>query len=352
MPLRGEQRALLQLLCERGQSYEDISGLLGKTPDEVREDARGALQEIGGADPDAHVGLTDYLLGQADPIGRADATRYLQSNPETLDLAKRIESGLLLVAPEANLPKLPEPRGKRARAAMPAAGEVDSDDRESRAVPLGGGSGERSGSQGRLIAIIAGAGVILIIAILAISGVFSGDDSSASGSGDETTATTADPADATRNVTTVNLDPVDGSGVAGSAKFGIANQSQLFVDVNLKGLVAPKRGDALLVWLMVGPAGGYPINNPVETPIAPDQNGNFSGSIAVPSAIALTVGDQATSVKVSSSSIKDIAKAAQAAAQSQAPILGFQGQELASGDIPLANDKQSAGSEGGGDQGG
>ncbi|KAA0271772.1 MAG: hypothetical protein EDQ89_09685, partial [Acidobacteria bacterium] len=73
MQLQGDQRALLQLLCERGQSYEDIAGLLGGSAEEVRNRARAALREIGGADPDADVALTDFLLGQADPIGRADA---------------------------------------------------------------------------------------------------------------------------------------------------------------------------------------------------------------------------------------------------------------------------------------
>ena len=128
-----------------------------------------------------------------------------------------------------------------------------------------------------------------------------------------------------------------------SAKFGIANQQQLYVDVVLNGLPKPDNGDAYLVWLMIGSSGGYPINNPVETPITPDENGSFSGSIAVPSAIALTVGDQATSVKVSSSSVKEVGKAARKAAAQHAPILGFIGTELASGDIPLVNDKQSQG---------
>src|SRR5215210_6314847 len=105
MPLPGDQRALLQLLCERGQSYEDIAGLLGGTPAEVRERARAALTELGGGDPDSEVGLTDYLLGQADPIGRADAVRHLQADPEALDLASRIETSLRLIAPAAKLPK-------------------------------------------------------------------------------------------------------------------------------------------------------------------------------------------------------------------------------------------------------
>ena len=331
MPVRGDQRALLQLLCERGQSYADIAELLGKEPHEVQADARAALAEIGGADPDAEVGLTDFLLGQADPIGRADATRFLQANPASLDLAKRIEAGLLLIAPEASPPKLPEPRGKRARAALPAAGE------EGAAAPASTEPG--SGSQGRLIAIIAAVGVLLIVAILVLAGVFSGGDGSP---GSDQTSAGGEPAAQTRNVTTVDLKPSGGSGVAGSAKFGIANGSQLYVDLSLDGLPQPKRGDTFLAWLMVGDNAGYPINNPAQTPIAPDANGSFAGTIAVPSAIALTVGNQATAVKISSSSVTEVADAAKKAAKQQVPILGFIGTELASGKIPLVS---------GGDQG-
>ena len=113
-----EQRAMLQLLLEGGQSYDDIGSLLGIAPDEVRSRARSALSEIGGADPDAQVGLSDYLLGQADPIGRADAVRHLQSDPEANALAQRLVQNLRLLAPKADLPEIPEPRGGR-RAAPP-----------------------------------------------------------------------------------------------------------------------------------------------------------------------------------------------------------------------------------------
>src|SRR3954454_21485900 len=109
---------MLQLLLEGGQSYEDISSLLGIPPDEVRNRARSSLGEIGGADPDAQVGLSDYLLGQADPIGRADAIRHLQSDPEANALAERLVQNLRLLAPTAQLPDIPEARGGR-RAAPP-----------------------------------------------------------------------------------------------------------------------------------------------------------------------------------------------------------------------------------------
>lgn len=118
MAVTDEQRAMLQLLLEGGQGYDDIGSLLGIAPDEVRSRARSALTEIGGADPDAQVGLSDYLLGQADPIGRADAVRQLQSDPEAHALAQRLVQNLRLLAPKADLPEIPEPRGGR-RAASP-----------------------------------------------------------------------------------------------------------------------------------------------------------------------------------------------------------------------------------------
>jgi hypothetical protein len=114
-----EQRAMLQLLLEGGQGYDDIGSLLGIAPDEVRSRARSALTEIGGADPDAQVALSDYLLRQADPIGRADAVRYLQSDPEANALAQRLVQNLRLLAPRADLPEIPEPRGGRGAAAPP-----------------------------------------------------------------------------------------------------------------------------------------------------------------------------------------------------------------------------------------
>src|SRR5215207_4587446 len=109
--LTDEQRAMLQLLLEGGQSYDDIGSLLGISPEEVRSRARAALGEIAGADPDAQVPISDYLLGQADPIGRADAVRHLQSDPGGNALAERLVAQLRLLAPKAQLPEVAAARG-------------------------------------------------------------------------------------------------------------------------------------------------------------------------------------------------------------------------------------------------
>src|ERR687888_455223 len=107
MPLAPDQQAMLQLMLERGQSYADLASVLGVDEPEVRTRARAALTELAGADPDRNVGLTDYLLGQADPIGRADAVRHLKDDPEDLALATVLAQKLRLVAPQATLPRLP-----------------------------------------------------------------------------------------------------------------------------------------------------------------------------------------------------------------------------------------------------
>jgi hypothetical protein len=193
-----EQRAMLQLLLEGGQGYEDIGSLLGIAPDEVRSRARTALTEIGGADPDAQVGLSDYLLGQADPIGRADAVRYLQGDPEANALAQRLVQNLRLLAPKASLPEIPEPRGGR-RAVAPAPAPTSPSPATtpaapapppatpaapkgpgfaSRAAGFFSGLGSLSGKR-RTQAIVGGAAalVIAVVAIvIATSGGGGGDD--------------------------------------------------------------------------------------------------------------------------------------------------------------------------------
>ena len=124
MALNDEQRSLLQLLLG-GQSYEDIGSLLGTDATQVRERARAALAEVGGADPDAKVGLTDFLLGKADPIGRADAVRQLQNDPEANELASEIVSRLRLLSPSAQLPEIPPAKGGR-RAPTPSPASFES----------------------------------------------------------------------------------------------------------------------------------------------------------------------------------------------------------------------------------
>jgi hypothetical protein len=170
---------MLQLLLERGQSYDDLASVLGVENGEVRERARAALTELGGSDPDADVGLTDYLLGQADPIGRADAVRHIQSDPETLALAEKIAAQLQLLAPDAELPELPRAKGRPVRAAEPAGREPPARGGPADPSRLAGASGAARRMWGErrplAIAILAALAALLVLAVLLITGVIGGD---------------------------------------------------------------------------------------------------------------------------------------------------------------------------------
>src|SRR5581483_8046201 len=172
---------MLQLLLERGQSYDDLASILGVGPDEVRSRARGALPELAGADPDRNVALTDYLLGQADPIDRADAVRHLKDSPDDLAMATELAQKLRLVAPEAQLPRLPgeerQPRPRRsARERAPARlrGLIPERRRaDGEAAPPRTTLTRR---QTQAIVVAGFAAVLIAVGALAIAGVFSGSN--------------------------------------------------------------------------------------------------------------------------------------------------------------------------------
>ena len=183
---------MLQLLLERGQSYDDLASILGVGSDEVRSRARAALKELAGADPDRNVALTDYLLGQADPIDRADAVRHLKDDREDLALVTELAQKLRLVAPEAELPRLPgedrqpRPRGAtRRRLPKPLKKLVPAPKEAADGEPLPPRTTlTRRQTQG--IVVAACAAVLVAVGALAIAGVFSSGSS-----GSTTTSSTA-----------------------------------------------------------------------------------------------------------------------------------------------------------------
>ncbi len=117
--------------------------------------------------------------------------------------------------------------------------------------------------------------------------------------------------------------------------FSIVNandQAQPVADLKIDGLPQPKKGRATLLWLMIGDAGGIPMS----TPLVPDENGSVSGALAVPAEIASSFSGRITTVKISDSDVKEVTEAAADAVKSDALVLGFTGDELASGDVPAA----------------
>jgi hypothetical protein len=349
--LTDEQRAMLQLLLEGGQGYADIGSLLGISPEEVRSRARAALGEIGGADPDAQVPISDYLLGQADPIGRADAVRHLQSDPEANALAERLVAQLRLLAPKAQLPEVPAARGGRRAPAPstpspppapappttpgappsappPAAGGPSI--RERIGGALGGSGPSRRQSQ---IAVGLGAGALLIIVVvLAVSGVFGSDDDGDGGGDATATATTTSNED----LTIVPLAPLGGgSGAQGQAVFARAGD-QPVLQINLTGLGQAGKGETYIVWLYNSEAIAFPLARDRA-----NQQGNLTGAAPVPQEIVPLL-PQFGCIDVSLASAQETASALQEAAQGRT-LPRHSGESVLRGEIPREGAEPASG---------
>jgi hypothetical protein len=327
MAVTPEQRAVLQLLLERGQSYGDLATLLGVDESEVRSRARAALTELAGADPDRNVGLTDYLLGQADPIGRADAVRHLQADPADHELASDLTAILREAFPDAELPRLPgEPR-------QPRRGR-DADDSSASSRISGIDLSER---QTRLLAILGAGALILIAAVLGVTGAFGGgDDSSDSASSTTTSASSASSSDQT--VEQVKLTAPNGGNAKGQAVFGLATGDQLYVDVTIDGLDPAPEGKTYVIWLMIRGNKGYPLS-----PITVSNSGQFHDRFSVPSAV-LPIAARTQIVDVSIAADDQIASLVQSAIKNTELLLDKPGETVLSGTVP----KSPQGAGGGG----
>ncbi|MGH2988266.1 MAG: hypothetical protein ACRDMA_00160 [Solirubrobacterales bacterium] len=336
MALTAEQQAMLQLVLERGQSYGDIAGVLGVGVDEVRTRARAALTELGGSDPDADVGLTDYLLGQADPIGRADAVRHLQGDPDARRIASELVERLREIAPDAELPELPAPRERRAvlgRRRAPASPAP----REREDVPAAAGRGRfrdtLSRRQQQVIVGLGAAAVLVLMGVLALAGAFGGggEDSEPA---TETQATTAAEEDV---LASVRLQPQGGGDGGGEASFGLATGDQPYVDLELSGLSAPDENQSYVVWLLLTEEQGYPLS-----PLEVGSDGTFSDRFPIPQ-FAIPIASRARFVDISLSENRSLLGNLERAVRDQKPILGYQGESVLRGEIPASAQGQAQG---------
>jgi hypothetical protein len=332
---------MLQLLLERGQSYADLAAVLGVDEAEVRARARSALTELVDADPDHQVGLTDYLLGQADPIGRADAVRHLKDDPADLALATELSQKLLLLAPQAELPRLPgEERRPRPRRAATAGGSRLRIPARLRGAPGAEDTGALGTTltrrQGQLLVALGCTGVLLIVGVLAITGTFSG--------GGDTTGTTATAS--TRSLTTVQLKPQTNTNATGAVRFGIENGQQAFVDVGLRGLQPTSAGQTYVIWLLLTSDQGYPLS-PIGTcgSNVPEpclsESGSYENRFELPST-TLDIVSRTRSVEVSLAPTNAVQSAIKSAIKQNQLIIQRPGMTILRGAIPKASGSRGA----------
>ena len=375
MAVTDEQRAMLQLLLEGGQGYDDIGSLLGIAPDEVRSRARSALTDIGGADPDAQVGLSDYLLGQADPIGRADAVRYLQGDPEGNALAQRLVQNLRLLAPKAQLPEVPAPRdGHRVAPPPPPAtqppGAAPPPPQPPQA-PTGPGFASRAAGflsfgsltgKRRTQAIVGGAAaLVLVIAIIVVATSGGGG-----GSGNCAPLNISTPQQA--GIPTMKLAaagslagescPPSGQITLGSQQqtANQKNQSPTFVlQANAVHLPPTSSGERYLLWLFKSDTQSVPLGQ--ETV---DSSGNLTGAVPVPAQelVLFPAFQTIKFAKVTSAQANQVQQSLQAHGKKPSLLVPFVGNTVLQGNVAdlgiqqlLQQAQSQAGASGGSGQG-
>lgn len=287
-----DQRAVLDLVLQRGRSYDDIARLLAIDRASVRARALAAFDGIGpdtGLAPESRALITDYLLGQL-PERVAEQTRdRLAESPYERAWARVLASELGPVASKP-LPDIPD--GPRAKAKPPAdettvgqqaapAAEPSPSSGEQR--PAGRRRPERSerrlprpgdrpsSRRGGAIFLLVGAVVVVLVVVALIAVLSSGNGSSkqnsraeAAAGGTSTQPSTAPATTGTGTNTTspttgttsttgakiigqVNMNPPSGGGAKGVA-FIVQAGSALGVIIQASGL-APNSHNAYAVWL-------------------------------------------------------------------------------------------------------
>ncbi|HTU14038.1 MAG TPA: hypothetical protein VMF31_02455 [Solirubrobacterales bacterium] len=266
MALSEDSRTLLQLLLGRGKSYGDIASLLGIEESEVRNRAHQALTEIHGGDPDRDANLTDYLLGQSDPIGRADVARVLAENEAAAETAAELSDQLRLLVPGASFPRggaaparkpvPPSSAPRRARRVTPSTGDDQPSDFTS---PL---NKTLDAGQRRLIAILVFAALLIVVAVILIAKPFGDNDDS------------NEPAKPSPENAGALMQPVGDQKGTGKVQFGRVDDN-FAANLQFSDLKPSTGNTSYLLW-MSGSIGAFPLSE-----VAVGKTGDYSNTIVL-----------------------------------------------------------------------
>ncbi len=283
-----DQRAVLQLVLQRGRSYDQIAQMLSIDRAAVRERALSAFDALGPQTrvaPERRALITDYLLGQLPPRVADDTRDRLGESPTERAWARVLSSELAPLAKEP-LPEIPVDASRRSQPSAPEAPEAQESVAEpvrTRSAPEaatqpppayvpGGPSdpgrpGARSSRRGG--AILLGLGVLVVIVVLIVIVASSGSSkhkNNTSGSTNaastpattstttpSTTPTTGTATTAAKVIGQVNLSsPTSAKGTTGVAQV-IQQGNQVGVVIVAQGIPANTKHDAYAVWLYSSP---------------------------------------------------------------------------------------------------
>ncbi|HEX3239974.1 MAG TPA: hypothetical protein VHR18_07550 [Solirubrobacterales bacterium] len=262
MALSDDQRAMLRLLAQREQGYEDIAALMGLSVDDVRAKVKDALAQ-----------LEDE--GVAAPPLPPEPPAAPEPEPPAPEPTPVAPAPTPAPTPAAEAPAAPHPAAAATPPpAPPPAPAVPKKPRDKNMLlAIGGGA----------LAVV----VIVVLAVLLISN--SGGDSD---SGDATTTATDSTSQTTANGDE-NLDPtmavlkaVDGGSGSGTAVFGNFEET-LVLAVEAKGLEPTAAGTQYAIAIAASPTKILPIAT-----TAVGAKGTIEASVKLPAELLLFLANE------------------------------------------------------------
>ena len=248
MALTDDQKAMLRLLAQREEGYEDIAALMGLSVDEVRARVKEALAEMGTtSDQGSETPDQDVGAPAAGPV----------------------------VPPAEEAPQ-PEPAAEEPATPAPTAQAAEGSAKPTKQRPSISGL-KLPKDRGALIGL--GAGVVAVIAlvlVLALSGGEGGDSSA-----DESSVSTTDATETASNdkLTQAILEPSDGGDASGQALFG-RFKNNVLLQVQAEGLEPSPEGESYMVWLYRSPKLALRVGS-----VPVDDSGKIAVQIPIPAEV-------------------------------------------------------------------
>jgi hypothetical protein len=289
-----EQRAIVELVVQRGRSYQTLAEVLQVPQARVRELAREALTELSPrtasrVDIDRRGQVADYLMRQQSPDEERATRDYLKQSEPARAWALSLLDSLDPLYENGAAPSVPEPAEAAAAATVedrlrtrererarkePVREEeaVEEEAVEEKAAPEPEAAkpkrelspeAESALRRRRILGAVAGLALLagIVVAVLAIAGVFSSDkkSSSSSSSASTTASSTTTPSGSS---TTAGQSPVQVVGGIALNPIGKNNKSQgvayivqqgnqryVVIQAKVPPLPSSQKGAAYEVWL-------------------------------------------------------------------------------------------------------
>jgi hypothetical protein len=266
--LSEDQKAMLRLLAQREQGYEDIAALSGSSVEDVRARVKGAVAGLDGTlsgDERAILRLLAQREEGYDDIAALSGSSVEAVRAKVKDALAGLEGESAAKEPAAPEkapkpppppPPSPPPPPERRPAPAPKPPPPAPGRAAKKVAPAGLKLPE---DRGLRRALAAGGAVVLVIVLLLVTGVLGDDDGSSSGSavtptggatalgGGEETGTPA--ANGGKQPTEAILEPVGGGDGEGQALFGRTGQ-KVVVLFGAKGLQPAPQGQTYTVSLV------------------------------------------------------------------------------------------------------